>query len=633
MGMFHLLTSLLLALSFVWAEVPAKKHRRGEGLIIEKPAQNPGVKGAPAKATGSAAKSAEGRTLDRGGAQAANRADTQAPADPEATGCEGISLPQLFALQQAQQPDVAAEGAFYLRRENGKGQLVWQVAANQAPQPLKTLPDVHAFRSSPDRKSVLVLSPPASIRTLALWQGESKPLVTIAADGYVTGAVWSPDSKWIAFTSNRTSPTNFELFRYDIASRSTTLLMNLIGYNEVKDISPDMKSIAILHADSRRQGELHVWQNGRITKRWHNEVDAFESDAAFTADSKSMFFTMIGAPGTSQLMIGVLASEATKPLETQNGPVQRLRLSEDRLRLAITVNNKGVSEIRGWEIDESGRLHRSVKLPKAGGVVADAPAVLKGMQPGDMRFFFTRSTPSSPSQLYFWNGKTEEAWSPGGKAQSIACGPAPTFHTLPARIAEGIPALQYLPRVADASTPFVVWVHGGPDEQARPEFDPAISYLVSRGYGVLALNPRGSSGYGRGYERYDNGSSRAGIAEDLTGAAQWIRAERKNTSLPVFLFAKGSGAWLGAQALASQPEMFRGMAALDPIWDPPKWMASLPPYARKYWNPEWEGTPAVTVPTKNTVTFQTSTGLAEEELAAVRQSVEFFEQRSVASGK
>jgi dipeptidyl aminopeptidase/acylaminoacyl peptidase len=635
--MFHLLTSLLLALSLVWAESPAIKHRRGEGLLAEKPAVQPNAKAKTTQTPGSASKSAEGRTLDKdaqsGQTQSEPRAATPAS---EQSACEGVSLAALFALQEARMPDVAAEGAFYLRRENGKGQLMWQVAANQAPQALQTLPDVQAFRASPDRKNVFVLSPVSGRRTMALWQGEGKPLVTVAADGVVSAAVWSPDGKWIAFTSNRTSPTNFELFKYDIATKATTLLMNLLGYNEVKDISPDGKSIAILHTDSRRMGEMYVWQAGRITRRWGHEVDAYESEAAFTADSKSMFFTVIGSPGTSQLMMANLATEATKPLETQNGPVEHIRLSEDRLRMAIVNNIRGVTEIRGWELDEQGRLYRSVKLPKPGGVVLDAAAVLNGSQPSEIQFFFTRSTPSSPSQLYFWNGKSEEPWSPVGRvgrAQSVACGPAPTSHTLPARIAEGIHAFQYLPSNAQPSTPFVIWLHGGPDEQSRPGFDPTLSYLISRGYGVLALNPRGSSGYGRGFERYDNGSSRGAMAEDVTGAAQWIRSERKTANLPVFIYAKWSGAWLGAQALAKNPEAFRALVAVDPIWDPPKWMAELAPYERKLWFTEWQGTPAITPPTQNTLTVQTLTGSAEDQLAAVRQSVEFFEQRTVVNGK
>src|SRR5436305_25270 len=60
-----------------------------------------------------------------------------------------------------------------------------------------------------------------------------------------------------------------------------------------------------------------------------------------------------------------------------------------------------------------------------------------------------------------------------------------------------IPALLYLPRGAQLPLPVVVHVHGGPEGQARPMLNPTIQYLVHRGFGVLAPNVRGSTGYGK----------------------------------------------------------------------------------------------------------------------------------------
>ncbi|CAN0502320.1 unnamed protein product [Ectocarpus sp. 12 AP-2014] len=64
-----------------------------------------------------------------------------------------------------------------------------------------------------------------------------------------------------------------------------------------------------------------------------------------------------------------------------------------------------------------------------------------------------------------------------------------------------IPSLLYRPKNASLNNkvPAMIWVHGGPGEQSRQTFDPLIQCLVNHGYAILAVNHRGSSGYGKTY--------------------------------------------------------------------------------------------------------------------------------------
>jgi dipeptidyl aminopeptidase/acylaminoacyl peptidase len=87
-----------------------------------------------------------------------------------------------------------------------------------------------------------------------------------------------------------------------------------------------------------------------------------------------------------------------------------------------------------------------------------------------------------------------------------------------------IPALLYLPsdHVKGRAIPFVVNYHGGPEGQHRPGFNATYQYLVSRGFGVLQPNVRGSTGYGREFQMLDDYTKRWDSVRDGVDAAEWL---------------------------------------------------------------------------------------------------------------
>lgn len=60
-------------------------------------------------------------------------------------------------------------------------------------------------------------------------------------------------------------------------------------------------------------------------------------------------------------------------------------------------------------------------------------------------------------------------------------------------------------RYAAGEGRMLVWVHGGPTDQWQADFRPRISYWWSRGWDVLVVDPRGTTGHGRGYQQALNG--------------------------------------------------------------------------------------------------------------------------------
>ena len=86
-----------------------------------------------------------------------------------------------------------------------------------------------------------------------------------------------------------------------------------------------------------------------------------------------------------------------------------------------------------------------------------------------------------------------------------------------------IPGFLLRPRGAPGGPrPTVVQVHGGPEGQARPLWNPLTVALVAAGFNVLQPNVRGSSGYGRAYMSLDDVRLRMDSVKDLDAAAAWL---------------------------------------------------------------------------------------------------------------
>ncbi len=99
--------------------------------------------------------------------------------------------------------------------------------------------------------------------------------------------------------------------------------------------------------------------------------------------------------------------------------------------------------------------------------------------------------------------------------------------------------------------PAIVHAHGGPAAAAGDDWDGVIQYFVAKGYAWCSVNVRGSTGYGREYERANQGDWGGGDTRDLLAAHDalaglgWVDAAR------VALYGPSYGSYLALCAVAS----------------------------------------------------------------------------------
>jgi dipeptidyl aminopeptidase/acylaminoacyl peptidase len=107
--------------------------------------------------------------------------------------------------------------------------------------------------------------------------------------------------------------------------------------------------------------------------------------------------------------------------------------------------------------------------------------------------------------------------------------PAPvTFPTAGGAVAHGLlypPTSRRFAGPPGTRPPLLVMIHGGPTDAAKPALRINTQYWTSRGFAVVDMNYRGSTGYGRPYRELMRGGWGVVDVEDCVAAARWLAAE------------------------------------------------------------------------------------------------------------
>jgi dipeptidyl aminopeptidase/acylaminoacyl peptidase len=137
-----------------------------------------------------------------------------------------------------------------------------------------------------------------------------------------------------------------------------------------------------------------------------------------------------------------------------------------------------------------------------------------------------------------------------------------------------IPAIYYRPTCATegGKIPGVVWVHGGPGGQSRIGYSSIIQYLANNGYAVLAVNNRGSSGYGKRFYGLDDMRHGEDDLRDCIAGKNWMASTGLVDPERVAIVGGSYGGYMVLAALTFTPEEFA--AGVD-IFGISNWVRTL----------------------------------------------------------
>ena len=132
--------------------------------------------------------------------------------------------------------------------------------------------------------------------------------------------------------------------------------------------------------------------------------------------------------------------------------------------------------------------------------------------------------------------------------------------------------------------PVVINPHGGPWARDSWGFNPEIQFLANRGYAVLQMNFRGSTGYGRKF--FESSFKKWGreMQDDITDGTQWLIDKGIADSTRIAIYGGSYGGYATLMGLVKEPKMYAAGVDYVGVSNMFTFMKTIPPY----WEPMLE---------------------------------------------
>jgi len=136
----------------------------------------------------------------------------------------------------------------------------------------------------------------------------------------------------------------------------------------------------------------------------------------------------------------------------------------------------------------------------------------------------------------------------------------PTLHRFESFDGLSVPYFRFIPNgeMPENGWPAILLIHGGPESQIRPDFNPVIQYYLSGGFAIITPNIRGSDGYGRTYLDLDNVEKRLDSIMDIKHLALHLkRSDDEIDGDRLVIYGGSYGGFAVLSAMTEHPDLWK----------------------------------------------------------------------------
>lgn len=498
------------------------------------------------------------------------------------------TLVQYLNIRAPLSVEAAPDGTIYfIDRPDGIYQLYRRPpGAGQTPERLTHFTDgIDSFSLAPDGRHLIAIASVGGNEQgqLHLLDTAGRELKPILHDPNVKhGAIlWRDDCRAFAYQANDANPTDFHVHIYDLGTGQTRRIFDRPGHNVPSAFTIDGKRLAITTVHSNYYSQI------------------FETDTAtgeireVTPSDQQRRFRVVGYEEDPRSLIVVTDYLGDRDnlarLNTNDRSVSRILpelASHEIDSAALSLNRKYLAAVAnqdGYGILHGRRLSDMKPIPFSG----IPTGVVNNLWFQGPNIYFSVQSPQNPGTTFKarvddLSRPIERVATPFTAGVNVGECIMPKLVRIKSFDGLEIPAFIYLPKGYKQGTPipFILSIHGGPEAQYRPQLTSWQQYLLREGYGVLAPNVRGSTGYGTTYQNMDNYKKRMDSVKDALACANWLIDQKYTAEKKIAVVGGSYGGFMVMACITEQPEIWGAACNIVGIVNYETFLANTMDYRR-----------------------------------------------------
>ena len=390
-------------------------------------------------------------------------------------------------------------------------------------------------------------------------------------------AGWSKDKKSMYYLSNKRDPRYFDLYKMDPSDWSSGMIYKNEDGLDISDMSDDENILALYQSMTTSENRLFLYDRttGARIEISDPEHPGTYNGSGFSDDGKYFFYITDAMEEFAYLVRFDMETGDRNTVFQADWDVMYSYVSEHEKYRVIAINEDGKNNL----VIKDNATWEDIDFPE----IPDGDIMAVNISDSEELMRLTIGTSKAPSNIYVYNFETgdlkklTETLNPEINPEDLVAAKVvrfPSFDSLE------IPAIFYKPLQASRrnKVPALVWVHGGPGGQSRTGFSSTIQFLVNHGYAILAVNNRGSSGYGKTFFKMDDRNHGDKDLKDCIWGKKWLQDQEAIDPGKIGILGGSYGGFMCMAAMSFAPDEFKVGVDLFGVTNWLRTLKSVPPY-------------------------------------------------------
>jgi dipeptidyl aminopeptidase/acylaminoacyl peptidase len=393
---------------------------------------------------------------------------------------------------------------------------------------------------------------------------------------------WDRDEKSFYYQCNKRNPRYMDLYQVSVESVLEGKPAPKLMYqnNDGLDVSAKSKNnryLALTKSITTNNNEMYLYDRRTGKKKHISEHvgDASYDPQFFSLDHKYLYYLTNEDSDFVYLSKYNIATGEKQMVYKAKWDIWYAYDSYTEKYRVIGINEDGKTNVKVIDLANN----QEVKLPE----MKDGSIKSVRLTKDEQRVRLVVGTSVAPNNIYVFDmgdkeaRKLTETLNPEIDPKNLVEAKVIRYESFDKL---QIPAIYYQPKEASADNkvPALVWVHGGPGGQSRVGYFSLIQYMVNQGYAVLAVNNRGSSGYGKNFFAMDDKKHGDVDLKDCIWAKKFLINTGVVDEKKIGIIGGSYGGYMTMAALTFTPDEFEVGVNIFGVTNWLRTLKSIPPY-------------------------------------------------------